>query len=134
MTIDSIWDDPEMFPSGDYITFDKVGDTVTGTITAIRRHMFDDGKIAPQLGLDTTDGPRTLTAGQIRLKTALATARPNIGDLLTVTLTAIVKRPGGKTLKEFDVVVGQAPPTPTGPPKSVDSLTPEQMAAIQALL
>ncbi|MCU0256970.1 MAG: hypothetical protein MUF60_09505 [Vicinamibacterales bacterium] len=30
------WSDPEMFQSGDYVKFDAIGDTVTGTITAVR--------------------------------------------------------------------------------------------------
>lgn len=136
------WSDPEMFQSGDFIKFNDVGDSVTGTITAVRKHMFEDGKVVPQIELDTADGPKTLTAGQVRLKAALAEKRPGVGDLLTVTLTGIEKRAGGKTLKEFDVTVGPVPVTEQIPAGSftqtlgvdVASLTPEQKAAIKGLL
>lgn len=101
--------------SGDYITFTNIGDTVTGTITSIRSHTFDDGKVVPQIELDTADGPKTLTAGQVRLKIELVEKRPQVGEMLTVTLTGIQKRPGGKTLKEFQVTIG-APPAKTPPP------------------
>ena len=108
------WDDKEMFSSGDFVQFDQVGDTVTGTITGLRKHMFDDGKIVPQIELDTADGPKTLTAGQVRLKATLTEKRPKVGEILTVTLTQIEKRQGGRTLKHFDVILGA--PAPKVPP------------------
>jgi hypothetical protein len=137
------WSDPEMFSSGDFVKFDAVGDTVSGTITGVRKHMFEDGKVVPQIELDTADGPKTLTAGQVRLKAALAEKRPGVGDLLTVTLTGIEKRAGGKTLKEFSVVVGPfaAPTAPVAaaaaPAAAADPLagiSPEAIAAIKGLL
>jgi hypothetical protein len=55
-----------------------------------------------------------LTAGQVRLKAALAEQRPEAGDHLTVTLKQVEKRSGGKTLKHFDVEIkrgsGDKPP------------------------
>lgn len=134
------WSDPELSTSGDFVTFANVGDTVTGTITAIRKHMFDDGKVVPQIELDTPAGPKTLTAGQVRLKAELAEKRPGVGDLLTVTYTQEEKRSGGKTLKHFDVTVGPvaAPAAPAAAPAApaldVASLTPEQKAALKGLL
>lgn len=118
----SVWDDPEIREGGEFVRFDQVGDTVSGTITAIRTHRFDDGKVVPQILLTTDDGEeRTMTAGQIRLKTALAEQRPEAGDHLTVTFTQNEKRAGGKTLKHFEVKVrrGGAPapaPTPVAAP------------------
>jgi hypothetical protein len=103
---ESIWDDPELKSNDDYIKFDDVGDTVTGKILAIKKHTFDDGKAVPQLLLDVSGEEKTLTAGQVRLKAELADKRPGVGDVLTVTLSNIEKRSGGKTLKHFDVVVG----------------------------
>jgi hypothetical protein len=137
MTEPSFWSDPEMFSSGDFVSFEQVGDTVTGTILGMRRHVFDDGKIVPQIELDTANGPKTLTAGQIRLKAELAEKRPGVGDLLTVTLTEIEKRAGGKTLKHFKVTVGPVAATPT-PAAEADpqvaaalaGLTPEMRAAL----
>lgn len=113
----SIWDDPEISSSGNFVKFDKVGDTVAGTVLAIKRHRFDDGNLVPQLELRCDDGEeRTLTAGQVRLKIALVEQRPDVGDHLTIALTQIEKRGGGKTLKHFDVKIrrgdGTAPAAP----------------------
>ncbi len=134
----SIWDDPEVITSGDYIKFETIGDTVTGAIVAVKKHTFDDGKVVPQIILDTDDGERIVTAGQIRLKAALAEKRPGVGDTLTITLTDVEKRAGGKTLKHFDVVVGPASvatpapaPAPAAPVASADA---DALAAAQALL
>lgn len=108
-TTTSIWDDPELRTGGEYVRFDQPGDTITGKIVAQRTHRFDDGKLVPQIILDCGDeGERTLTAGQIRLKAELAALRPTNGDTLTVTLTQIERRAGGKELKHFDVSVNGA--------------------------
>lgn len=136
---DDFWSDPEMFGSDEYIKFEAVGDTVTGTILAIRKHMFDDGKVVPQIELDTADGARTLTAGQVRLKVGLQEIRPKVGDTITVTLTNVEKRSGGKTLKHFDVTKG-VPATVTAPATAAPAadplagLTPEQVAALRNLI
>jgi len=81
--------------------------------------------------LDTKDGEIALTAGQVRLKAALAEQRPEVGDTLTVKLTEIEKRAGGKTLKHFDVAVikGTSLPTVAATP----TMTPEQLAAVELL-
>jgi hypothetical protein len=101
----SIWDDPALRGGGDYVKFETVGDTITGTVLDIAVHTFDDGKRAPKLALRTSAGDRTLTAGQVQLGVKLAEVRPEIGDTLTVTFTGIEKRAGGKTLKQFAVTV-----------------------------
>jgi hypothetical protein len=140
-----LWD--EFASSGNYVKFENVGDSVSGTITSIRRHTFDDGKVVPQIELTTDDGEEmTLTAGQIKLKQELTELRPNVGDHLFVVYASTEKRPGGKTLKHFTVRVNesslprpaappQATPIPRGPaPDAADplaSLTPEQLAAIR---
>jgi hypothetical protein len=148
---DDFWTDPEMFESGDYVKFELVGDKVEGTIAAIKRHQFDDGKVVPSLELETPDGPKTLTAGQIRLKNALAEKRPGVGDYISITLTEIEKRAGGKTLKHFEVIVGPKPaaapaapasaapaaaPAPAPAPAAAafdpSTLTAEQLAALLA--
>jgi hypothetical protein len=141
VSADAFWDDKEMFDSGEFVKFENVGDTISGTITAIRKHMFDDGKVVPQISITTIDGvDRIVTAGQIRLKAALAEKRPGVGDLLTITLADIEKRSGGKTLKHFDVTVGPvaaaAPASPAAPAAAdpLSGLTPEQIAAVKNLL
>lgn len=138
----SIWDDPDLQAGGDFISFENIGDGVSGTINAIRTHRFDDGKVVPQILLTTDDGEeKTLTAGQVRLKAELAEKRPEAGDHLTVRLSEIEKRSGGKTLKHFTVEVnrGGAPATAAAPARQIDTaaaaaalanLTPEQKAAL----
>jgi hypothetical protein len=108
----SVWDDPSMQVSGDYIKFEKVGDSVAGTIIEVSAKRWEDGSISPQLLLDTADGSKTVTAGQVRLKAALAEQRPERGDHITITLSDIERRSGGKTLKHFDVKVTRAGSTP----------------------
>ena len=52
----SVWDDPEMRIASDYAKFENVGDTVSGTVTGVYAHRFDDGKVVPKIMLDTEDG------------------------------------------------------------------------------
>lgn len=136
---ESIWDDADLKSNDDYIKFDNVGDTVTGKILSIRKHVFDDGKAVPQLLLDVNGEEKTLTAGQVRLKAELSEKRPGVGDVLTVTLSNIEKRSGGKTLKHFDVSLGGAPAASVAEAPAVDAqaaaaaianLTPEQKIAL----
>jgi hypothetical protein len=103
----SVWDEIGA-DSGEYVKFDRIGDSVVGTITSLGVKTWDDGSKAPQLGLDTEDGPKTLTAGQVRLKLALAEQRPEVGDRIRVRLSDIEKRQGGRTLKHFEVDVQRA--------------------------
>ncbi len=132
----SIWDNPEMSVGGDYVKFDNIGDTVSGKILVVGIKRWDDGSVAPQLVLDTADGEKTLTAGQVRLKAALAEKRPEEGDTLTVTLRDIEKRAGGKTLKHFDVAVARngdpAATAPATPAPASGGLSAEQQAALKA--
>lgn len=123
----SIWDDPELRAGGDFIKFEQPGDSVAGTINAIRAHKFDDGKVAPQILLTTDDGEeKTVTAGQVRLKLALAEQRPEAGDHITITLSQIEKRTGGKTLKHFDIKVRRSGPAaaPEAPASSAVASPP----------
>ena len=135
----SVWDDPELRSNDDFVSFENIGDTVTGRIVTIRTHRFDDGKVVPQILLDTADGERTLTAGQVRLKASLAEERPEAGDTLTVTLTQVEKRAGGKTLKHFDVKVVRGAAAPAAAAPAVPTvatpvdLTEEQKAGLRAL-
>ena len=127
----SVWDDPEMRTASDYASFNEVGDSVSGVVTGVFAHRFDDGKVVPKIMLDTADGEIALTAGQVRLKAELSEKRPEVGDTLTVTLTEIEKRAGGKTLKHFDVVVvkgGKPAPAAAAP-----TLTKQQLEAMELL-
>jgi hypothetical protein len=117
--------------ASDYVSFNEVGDTVTGVVTGVYAHRFDDGKVVPKIMLDTAEGEVALTAGQVRLKAELSEKRPEVGDTLTVTMTEVEKRAGGKTLKHFDVtVVKNGSPAPA---TAAPSLTPEQVQAMELL-
>jgi uncharacterized protein YhfF len=133
----SIWDDPELKINSDYIKFENPGDNATGTIVAIRAHKFDDGNVVPQIILNTADGEKTVTAGQMQLKAMLAEKRPNVGDHITITFTEVEKRSGGKTLKKFDVQVGATAAAPAAAATAGDSgaggYTAEQIEAMKLL-
>lgn len=101
----SVWDDPALRVTSDYIKFESPGDTVTGTVIEVRTHTWDDGSKCPQVLLDVDGDEKSLTAGQVQLKALLAEQRPEAGDTLTVTFTGTEPRPGGKTLKRFTVNV-----------------------------
>jgi hypothetical protein len=110
----SIWDDPEMQVNDEYVRFEKPGDAVTGTVLSVRAYRFDATTVAPQLLMQLDDGSeKTVTAGQVRLKATLAELRPEAGDRISITLTEIEKRSGGKELKHFEVqVLARAEQTP----------------------
>lgn len=122
----SVWDDPSMQVGGDYIKFEKVGDTVAGTIIEVSAKRWEDGSISPQLLLDTADGTKTVTAGQVRLKAALAEQRPERGDHITITLSDIERRSGGKTLKHFDVKVTRAGSAAAAPAAAASTMDIEE--------
>lgn len=145
----SVWDDPDLRVGGDYVKFEKVGDSVAGTVSAVRAHRFESGDVAPQVLLTTDAGEeKTVTGGAIRLKAALAEQRPEPGDHITITLSEEEKRAGGKTLRHWDVKVtrGGAPAASAAPAAApaqqeqpvdqaalsaaLGNLTPEQKAAL----
>lgn len=122
----SIWDDPELRAGGEFVKFEKPGDTVSGVINAVRAHRFDDGQVAPQILITTDEGEdRTITAGQVRLKSALAEQRPEAGDRISITFTQEEKRAGGKTLKHFDVAVTRGGTPAVAQPAATATATPE---------
>lgn len=123
------WADPDFAVGGDYIKFDQEGDTVTGKVITVRKHVWPDGSVSPQILLDVNGEEKTVTAGQVLLKTKLAEKRPLPGQTLSITLTEIEKRAGGKTLKHFDVQVGE--PVPAAAPAG--EYTAEQLEAMKLL-
>lgn len=128
------WDDPDLRAGGEYKKFDNVGDTVTGQIVNIKKHVFDDGKVAPQLLLALQDGTETtVSAGQIRLKIKLNELQPTPGDWIKITLTNVEKRAMGKTLKDFDVQVkpGQLPAAHQQAAALADAFPRQQAAPVQ---
>ncbi len=106
MTEPSIWDDPELQSGDNYFTFDNVGDTLQGRVEIIKRQVWADGSVSPQLFLTDPQGQDViLSAGQIRLKNELVAQRPAPGDDIWIRMTKVEPRGGGKTLKHFDVRV-----------------------------
>ena len=107
----SIWDNPEFKSEGTsstYVNFKNIGDSVEGTVLSVGLQTWDDGTVAPKITFHTSVGERIMTAGQVRLKMALAEKRPEQGDYLAVKFVSIEDRGGGKTLKHFDVDVRKA--------------------------
>lgn len=104
----SIWDDPSLASGGDYVRFENPGDSVVGDVLNVGLHTWADGKVSAQLTIRTDDGNDvTLTAGQVRLASALREQKPEAGDRIKVVFTEVEKRPGGKTMKHFDVNVAK---------------------------
>lgn len=113
--------------AADFFKFEKEGDTIAGTITAITEQTWPDGKKDPQLHLATDEGTEiAVTCGQIQLKTKLVAAAPNIGDHVKLTFTHSEARAGGKTLKHFDV---QCTPAGGGRPTPAPAAAPAAAAA-----
>lgn len=116
--------------AADFFKFEKEGDTIAGTITAITEQTWPDGKKDPQLHLATDEGTEiAVTCGQIQLKTKLVAAAPNIGDHVKLTYTHSEARAGGKTLKHFDV---QCTPAGGGRPTPAPAAAPAAAAAPSA--
>lgn len=127
----SIWDDEDVQPTGgDFVKFNEVGDTVIGTITAIRKQRFEDSDgvtYAPQLDLDTADGERTLTAGAVKLRQLFIEQRPEVGDRIKVVHTG---KSGRVKLFSLDVRKAEAGPAKAAkPPAKATSATTRSMSS-----
>lgn len=137
------WD--EFSAGGDFVEFNNVGDSITGTIVNISAKRWDDGKVSPQLGLRQDDGTEvTLTAGWVMLVKELKEKAPNVGDRIKVTMTG--KGPKPKETRSWSVEILGAAATPTATPappsapapvasavaagSPLDALTPEEKAAL----
>lgn len=110
---ESIWDNPDFNSGGEFVTFDLPGDGVRGKVVAIGTHTWPatatkPARVVPKLIFDTEEGEKTLTAGQVQLIAKLKEARPAVGDMVEITYIRSEKRPGGKTLKHFEVTVERA--------------------------
>lgn len=119
-----IWD--EFTTTGDWITFNEIGDSVVGTVTVVRRGKDFNGNPCPELVIDVDgQGEKTLTAGQVMLKSALAEQRPGPGDRIAIVYSGVGDaKPGKAPAKLFDVTVrraGQPDPSPTQPAAGVSA-------------
>lgn len=111
------WD--EFKTTGGWITFENVGDTVVGTVNAIRTGKDFNGNPCPELIIEDDDGEeRTLTAGQVMLKRALAEQAPQVGDRIRIKYAGVGDaKPGKAPAKLFEVAVktGAGNTDPTAP-------------------
>lgn len=90
----------------EYVSFHDVGDAVQGTVISLSEGQDFNGNPCPQLVIDTTDGARTVTAGQTMLKAALAEKEPLEGDYITITYSGVGEgKPGRAPAKLFTVEV-----------------------------
>lgn len=103
------WD--EFAQTGDWVRFDQVGDGVVGVIKAIRQGTDFNQNPCPELILETDGGEeKTVTAGQVLLKSALAEKRPNVGDKIRIVYSGIGDaKPGKAPAKQFTVDVKTGP-------------------------
>lgn len=104
---DDIWDDEELQVDV-YAKFKKMGDSVSGGITAIgKAPSFPDdkrgSKMIPQLVITTDSGEEVLlAAGQLDLRLQLLQLRPKVGDHIFVQL---INQPKPGEEKKFKVEV-----------------------------
>lgn len=92
--------------ASDFMTFESVGDSIAGTILSVEEGKDFNGNGVPQLVIETGDGARTVTAGQVMLKAALAEKEPDEGDWIQIVYTANGEgRPGKAPAKLFKVEV-----------------------------
>lgn len=113
---------PHRGGSGDFVKFETIGDSVTGTIVAIREHTFDAAKgavplidIAPRAGGEVV----TLSVDKVDLKYKLAELEPQVGDDLRVRYADTERTPNG-TKKVFTIDHRRAVPKPASEPEPDD--------------
>lgn len=110
------WD--EFKNTGDFVSFKEVGDQIVGVIKAIRTGHDFNGNPCPELIVTDDEGEdRTVTAGQVLLKTALAEKAPQVGDRIRITYSGIGDaKPGKAPAKQFTVdVKPNGKPAPKAP-------------------
>lgn len=128
----SIWEDQELLDSlggGSFFKFETPGDNIQGTVNAIELKRWPDGKLDPQLTINTTQGPTVLTAGQSQLKRKLAGLKPDVGDFIDITYTGEQSLANGKAAKTFEVSVNKASEGAASAPVSDTVTTKEEVPA-----
>lgn len=97
--------------SGEYVKFENVGDSVIGVIKQVREGADFKGNPCPELVLEDDEGnERTVSAGQVMLKAALAEKRPSEGDRVRIVYSEVGDaKPGKAPAKLFTVDVKPGP-------------------------
>lgn len=110
--------------TGDWITFSEVGDSVVGVVVAVRTGQDFNGRPCPELVLDVDGSEKTLTAGQVMLRAALAAEQPQAGDRVAIVYSGVGEaRPGKAPAKLFDVTVQRGGSNGGGGVSAADLLT-----------
>lgn len=92
--------------NGDFVSFKEVGDQIVGVIKQIRTGKDFNGNPCPEMVLDVDGEEKTITAGQVLLKAALAEKAPQVGDKIRIVYSGIGEaRPGKAPAKQFTVDV-----------------------------
>jgi hypothetical protein len=97
--------------TGSFVKFENVGDSVVGIIKQVREGKDFNGNPCPELILEDDDGDeRTVTAGQVLLRAALAEKAPQPGDKIRITYSGVGEgKPGKAPAKLFTVEVKPGP-------------------------
>lgn len=104
--------DYSRYTGGDFVKFDNIGDNVIGIIKEVREGKDFNGNPCPLLVLEVSDAgdEKTLTAGQVMLKAALAEKAPKVGDKVKITYSGVSEaKPGKAPAKVFTVDVKPGP-------------------------
>lgn len=134
----SFWDDADLAVGGDYLALAVQGDTISGTITNMRKREFPgkDGKPpqrVPELfltidagtvigGVQVAPGDYTYTAGAYEVAKELNVWRPEVGDHLTVVRGALEQIKGGRFVGHYQVTVQRG---------NVQQAAPQQFSTVQ---
>ena len=111
----------EFTNNGDFVSFKEVGDSVVGIIKSIRTGKDFNQNPCPELILDVDGEERTVTAGQVLLKAALAEKAPQVGDKVRIVYSGIGDaKPGKAPAKQFTVDVKTAEKARTAPAAATD--------------
>lgn len=119
--------DYSRYTGGDFVKFDNVGDEVIGIIKDVREGRDFNGNPCPLLVLEVneTGEEKTLTAGQVMLKAALAEKAPKVGDKVKITYSGMSEaKPGKAPAKLFTIDIKPGPHKLANPTVSVGDESP----------
>lgn len=103
----SLWDNPDLKTGETYLSLKEVGDKVENAeVAEVGFHYYEPGQATPQLHLVDYAGNSLgiLTCGTINLKRLMKDNQVMPGDRIKrLELVRIESRPGGKTLKHYEL-------------------------------
>lgn len=89
-----------------FFKFEGIGDSISGTIVSIEEGKDFNQKACPELLIETDEGNKQVTCGQVMLQSALAEKEPEEGDFIAITYYANGEgKPGRAPAKLFKVDV-----------------------------